>query len=474
MNRANWRRLQEELEKRERQSALIDDLHDGQKRYLFAKDDTGGLANMVCLLSARRFGKTRGFLHLGCDRCLKMPRSRVVLIYQKRKDSRKIAWPILEELAEDYRVGAKPNRLDLAYRFPNGSTIELEGADDPSRHRQFKGQRNDLVLIDEAQDWYSDVQQLVQWLIPGLADRRGRLFMAGTPGPLPEGYFFEVMSEVHPEWSLQRGNPFENPHTAAQMQERLDKLCNKNPEVINEPWVRREFFGEWVVDTRMNVIHIAPVVNYLNQWEKEDGDEFIIMTNWKENSCAMTVGTYNTSRYPHLVFIEAHRMEGQSLTRQKALLMSLMEKYKPHIVHCGPEPSSRTIAKSLREMHGIPITHLGREDRMAEIELMNATTTVGDVKIFNATEPDHPELSPLAEQWANLVWIKDRRTGDQKEGHPRDLHECALYTRRVAHYHLFEPKKPEIVRGSAEWYAEEDKKLRERKARRYAKHRAYN
>lgn len=475
LSKKDLENLVKRLEELEKTNAVVADLHDGQRRFIYARDSTGQLAPFVCLLSARRFGKTEGALRYGASLCLGKPRTRVVGIYQQRTDAKEVAWPILQELAVRYGWDVKLNGIELACRFKhNDSVIKLAGADDERRHRQFRGQRNDLVFIDEGQDWYSDVQKLVQGLAPGVADRNGRIFMLGTPGLLPEGYFYEVCAGEHPEWVVVNGSPFENPHTRTQLQRQLDHLRVKNPYAESLPWVRREYFGEWTTDTRKNVIKVDPSQNYLYSWAPEHDDRYIISIDWGDEAAAFVVATYNIRRYPWLVYLESHNLKQMLVQDQVSFIRGLMERYKDSVVIADPGGIAKAFVRELRQVHGIPIIAAEKEDRMAQIEFMNSDISLGLVKLFNRENPDAPEEMLLARQWRQLVWIEHRGRGVREESRPRDIHDAALYARRYAHPYLHKPEDTGPAVGSPQWHVIQAREIRDRKERRLKKrHRKY-
>jgi len=416
----------------------VEDLHEGQRRYIWAENQLGELAQQVALLSSRRFGKTEGFLRLAGSEAGVQKRFRAVAIYQQRCDAREIAWPIVEELAEKYQWDCKLNSVEMAARFRRtGGMIKLFGADDPRRHRQFRGQKNDLVLIDEGQDWYSDVEKMIRGIMPGLADKNGRLFFCGTPGPMPEGYFYEVTAGQHPQWAVIHGSPMENPYTCAELQRQLEEYRLGNPNIDNEPWVKREYHGEWVVDTRANVIHVDPAINYLHEWRREEDDHFLLAIDWGDERAAMTLSTWNRRRYPWLIYLQSRTFGGATMQDYIDRIRYYQATYPKLDIVADPGGVAKSVVHELRIKHGIPIINAEKSDKFAQIQFMNRDLSLGNVKIFNLDDPGHPEDHPLAKEWRNLIWIVHPIKKTREEGKPRDIHDTALYSRRYASPHLW-------------------------------------
>ena len=109
---------------------ILDDLHEGQRRFIYARDETTDkLAMLVNLRSPRRFGKTEGFCRLGGYKCETIPGFRVLLCYQQAVDAREIAWPIIEDLREKYGWQCRLNSVEMAARWPGRGVIKIMGLD---------------------------------------------------------------------------------------------------------------------------------------------------------------------------------------------------------------------------------------------------------------------------------------------------------------------------------------------------------
>lgn len=444
-----------------------DHLHDGQLRVSYARDKFGYLAQYVCLLSPRRYGKTTLCLYEAAEICLSVPWAHCVGIYPLRSEVRSNAWLFLQQLAETHKWNVKFNQNTLTCKFRDTkAVIELTGADDLRRHRQFKGQKNDFCWLDEAQDWRTDIAALIRDHVgPTLFDKEARLFMVGTPGAMPQGFFFEVCSGDHPEWTLCRGSTFENPYMADVLRRRIARLKQANPNVESEPWFRRNVFGEWVVDKRKVVIPVDPAVNYLYRWHPEDDDNYIISIDWGEHATAYTVATYNPRRYPWLIYLEAKSLSGLLIDEQATVLQNLQNKYPEGVMICDPGGMAKALKMNLEAHYGLAMISAEKRDRSAEVQTLLSWVTLGNVKIFNRDEPDAPENSELAKQWRSLMWVKNRLRGTQEESTPRDIHDAAMYARRYAHPYLYEETEAEPEVGSPQWNAIQSQLIIEKKVR---------
>lgn len=402
---------------------------------------------------------------LATSMSLSAPNRRCAIVYQHRVHARESVMPLMLEIIEKYNLDVKINRLDLTYRFENGSQLLLAGADREDRHRQFKGTRNDLIIIDEAQDWYTDIKRLCQWVRPSLADRRGRMFIQGTPGDVASGYFFEICNGQHPEWTLVKTGAFENPHTAEQIEEDLQILELTNPNARQLPWVRRQYFGEWCVDDRQNVIKVDAATNYIYSWHPEADDKYVIGVDWGDDRAAFVVGTYNPRRYPWLIYLEAQLMQEMLVQDYATCIRGLMERYPRAVVVADPGGMAKAMKREMETVYKIPMIRAEKEDRLANVEMLGSDISLGLIKLFNRNDPKHPEDHELARQWRQLVWMQRHRSGMREESHPRDLHDAALYVRRYAHPYLHREEDLGPKVGTPEWDRQNEAEIMARKAR---------
>lgn len=457
-------------------------LHPGQLRVFGAKDCDGNLARFIALLTHRRWGKTEGSLRYAGELASLKPRSRLAYIAQQRTNAKDLAWPILHELDDEFEWQLHYNNVDLTAQWKNGSRIKLYGADDNRFQRLIRGQKFDFVIVDEAQDFiFSDIKSLThRVLIPTVADLRGRIVMQGTPGDQCYGYFYETtIKKKHTEWTVVQGKEFENPYTAVQLKEQLDLLIRANPKIADEAWVKREFFGEWVSDTRKNVIKLSPGANYLYKWQREPSDRFILGIDFGfEDPSAYVVATENPDRYPYLIYLDAFVKSKMYLHDHVKKIKEYMDEYPGIRIVADPGGNSKTLAEELRVVHGLPIETAEKPEKRAHVERLNSEATLGLIKIYNLRGPDSPENSPIARQWNELIRVFKSRTSanedsedavytdDWEEGNPRHVHDACVYARRGAVLQGYAPKK-EIGRSEYEERYMREKTFAKNRKRRF-------
>lgn len=381
---------------------------------------------------------------------------------QERVNAKKLAWPILHDLSDEYEWRVHFNNVELVATFETDSTIELFGLDDPRRARLFRGRQFDEVIVDEAQDFcWTNLQHFTQRVaIPTLADRNGRLFMAGTPGDRAEGvppcepgdmhYFYEVAwLRKHPQWTVVHGEFLENPWTAAQLSKQIEMYRRANPNVDQEPWFQREYLGKWVIDTRSVVIRLRPDLNYLYEWQPHEDDQYVLGIDfgWKDPS-AYVLAVWNPRLHNWTIYLEAFVARGMYLHDHIAKLREYQTRYPRIRMVADPAGHAAALHAELRDIHGFPLEDADKREKMFALERLNSEASLAAIKVFNLADAkwdgttwksDTPELNPVAQQWATLCWEIDSH-GQRVEGTPRHVSDGAVYARRACAPWLHTPK----------------------------------
>lgn len=137
-------------------------LHDTAKRW-------------IVLILHRRAGKTVAVLnHLQRD-ALKIPNSRFAYIAPFYKQAKNVAWDLLKHYAQPI-PNVRFNESELSVTYPNGSKLQLYGADNPDSLRG-------IALWGVAFDEYSQQPSNIftEVIRPALADHSGYAIWIGTP-----------------------------------------------------------------------------------------------------------------------------------------------------------------------------------------------------------------------------------------------------------------------------------------------------
>jgi hypothetical protein len=156
-------------------------LHDTAKRW-------------IVLVLHRRAGKTVAVLnHLQRD-ALKTPNSRFAYIAPYYKQAKNIAWDLLKHYAQPI-PNVQFNESELSVKYPNGSKLQLYGADNPDSLRG-------IALWGVAFDEYSQQPSNIftEIIRPALADHQGYAIWIGTPKGKNELYRLYEYGKVNDDW----------------------------------------------------------------------------------------------------------------------------------------------------------------------------------------------------------------------------------------------------------------------------------
>lgn len=188
---------------------LLADAHPYQ---LDAIEDSG---ERISLLWGRGVGKTTVLRVRALIKMLRIPGAIIAYVCTSRPTARKLNWNPLKKLIHE--LG-----LDDDFEFHetlmecrclrNGSVYQFIGADDTSEVEKLRGQPFNEVQIDECASHDNELLEymLDECVAPRLGERDGCIVLAGTPGHVLRGYFYDA---THPGSKLHR--PYKERHDPA-------------------------------------------------------------------------------------------------------------------------------------------------------------------------------------------------------------------------------------------------------------------
>jgi hypothetical protein len=395
------------------------------------------------IITPRRGGKSNTILRRFAELGLMYPGSKFPYIMLTRGQSKNVAWPELKSINKREKLGCVFNETDLRATLPGGSTIELYGADKPGWMEVMRGAKNRAAAIDEAQGFTIRLSDMIyQVLRPTLIDQMGELFLGGTPGIVKTGIFYHVTQNTgkYHGWKVFNWSTADNPHVRKQYLAELEQIRKEHPDVdiLTIPWVRREYFGEWIIDDANNVYSFSPERNGVYQWEKQPGDEYVcgIDFGWHDRT-AWIVGAYNPTKSGDFTVLESSRYPKMLIDDVAKEVKALEEQY-PGIMFVA-DYSRRQLLEELSSRADVYIQPAEKAEKKDFIELVNRDLLKGRIKIL------HPGKSRLAEEMTDLKWI-ERPSGKVEEtpAQPTDCCDSFLYAyRRAWHYtHQAPEEKP--------------------------------
>ena len=228
-------------------------------RQLKFADDPAQFRVACC---SRQAGKSHCAALIALKAAIEVPGSTPVYINMNRASAQYIIWPPLIELNERYGLGLEFIKTTSDIRLPNGSVIKVFGAGSLREMDKIRGigATLNLVILDEAQNFGSDMYKLIrEILLPATVTHKAPILITGTPSAACAGPFYDIVhgggemfKDDHGKqmmgWSQHKWLMKDNPHIPdVEEQYRVHKAANNWTD--SSPAFRREYLGEWVRDT---------------------------------------------------------------------------------------------------------------------------------------------------------------------------------------------------------------------------------
>lgn len=217
---------QEISDARERSRRRLQAIADGQnpeaRRFL---EDPAPLRALRC---PRRSGKSYALTSAALDQGERKDRARVLIISITLKSTKQNFWAAapggIHSQNAQYDLGLRFNATDVSWTHENGSYGRLAGAETMADIENLRGApaEVDLAIVDECKSFAPDLLDALirDVLEPGLMTRNGRLVLAGTPGSIPAGRFWEAtfpLARVNSEhvWTGELWRPEQDDETGS-------------------------------------------------------------------------------------------------------------------------------------------------------------------------------------------------------------------------------------------------------------------
>ena len=383
--------------------------------------DNARFATAVCSVRA---GKTVSCGADLIDTALKSPGVLCIYITLARSSGKRILWPVLNQINEDYKLGGIANISDLSMTFPNGSIIYLFGAGDQKEIEKIRGLSNvALVYLDEAQAFRSHIKELVEDIIvKRLYDTNGRCRMIGTPGPVPSGYLYDCSR--NPMWAHHRWTMFENPWLQKKSGKTPMELtlqdCQTKGVDINHPSIRRENFGEWVLDSDSLVFKYSADKNHYESLPELTDYVIAVDVGLRDADAIVVLGWHKHGYECYLVeeFVQA----GQDITSLANQIDKLVKKYNPLKVVMDTGGLGAKIAEELRKRFQLPIVAAEKTRKNEFISLVNDALRNSKLKAKSN--------SRFAQDSMIVEWDLDKCTSDKmimKSDPHSDICDAVIY-----------------------------------------------
>lgn len=381
----------------------------------------------------RRAGKSYGVGLMLFEAAYNNPGTSSLYVALTRDSAKRIMFKdVFYAIDRKFKTGVKFNHVDLTVTFPNGSVIYAFGMDaGPHEAHKALGQKFIIAVVDEAGSFSQDLRTIVYGVLgPATADLSGQIAVIGTPTNIVKGFFYDIVhSKTEPGWSVHKWNAFENPYMQRQWQEEIDGLKAKNPKVVETPWFKQMYLGEYAIETDKLVYKYDQSRNLGSPPAKKDLIYVLGVDLGYEDDTAFVLGAYNTHEKKLWIV--------HTFSKPKMIVSEVAKKIQSYIDNFSPykiviDNASKQAVEEMKQRYMLPLSAADKTGKRDFIELMNSDFVQGNILLDLS-------CADLAKEYAEL--IKD----DDGQEHPscsNHLADAALYMWRYCYTHLSVPITP--------------------------------
>lgn len=405
-------------------------------------------ARFISAQCSRRAGKTNGLALRFFRTMEKHPRQQCLYLALTRDSAFEIMWGVLKDFDEKYNIGGVFLESKLTYKHPNGASLKLMGADMPNFIKRIKGRKYPGIAIDEAQDFGTHLQSLIDdVLTPSTSDfEDGWLAVTGTPGPVPTGYFFEVTEQAKYGYSRHDWTLLENPHMP-NPHEFIKTLMLQRGWTETHPSLLREYRNKWVKDTEsLWIQYNEAACHYENLVDTQKWHYILGIDLGYKDADALAVVAYS-DQGPETYLVEEVLKTKQGITELADLIKTLDTKYKFTKMVVDAGALGKKIVEEMRKRHHLPLIAAEKQQKQENVEYLNDAMRRG---IFKAKAS-----STFAKDSYKIQIDWDKSTPDKivtKKVFHSDIIDAVLYAFKVSPAYAYEAPVPKPIIGTQAHY----------------------
>jgi hypothetical protein len=317
---------------------------------------------------------------------------------------------------------------------PSGHVIQLYGLRDQTQADLIRGQKFRRVFVDEGGAYTDELLKycLEAVLQPTLLDLQGDMIVAGTPGPIPRGYFFDITGNPGLEapfpgrWPTHHWTFRDNPHMPREAV--LEEALTVNGWTETSPTFLREYGAIWCEDADALVYRYKPDLvqpdGVTPLWSvcNEPG-KTVLAIDFGSGEKRRDATTWTVLRQPyntqtHVFALHALARDEIELEEVAAITRQLRERFSVNKIVADEGALGKALAKALRSQYKLPIEAAVKQDKKGRILACRGRLAA---QTFHICE----EAKPLWDEWRTLCWNEAR--DDHHERQPDDISDGNLY-----------------------------------------------
>ncbi len=410
----------------------------------------------VAALTTRRAGKSTGLAKRFIRTMQKYPNCFCPYIGLTRQSAENVMWSILQEECEKYKIKAHFAVSDLTMTIENGARLQLFGADMKNFIKRLRGIKTPGAAIDEVQSFSSHVEELVDDILgPALLDYTdGWLALTGTPGPIPSGLFYDITAQGKYGFSVHQWSLLDNPYLPSP-QTYVNELKKRKNWDDSNPTLRREYFGEWVLDLEVLVIKYQESRNHFERLpDREDQWSYVLGVDigFDDADALVVLGWHRYEKAAYL--IEEIVQTQQGITELAQSIEKLIRKYNPDKVVMDTGGLGKKIAEEMRRRYALPIISAEKTRKVEYIELLNDALRTR--KFFARKD------SRFVQDAMRLKWDYDKSTPDKlvvSDAFHSDVIDSVIYAFRESLHWQSEVEVIKPKPGAKDWYLKQAEEM---------------
>jgi len=423
-------------------------------------------AKKKCIWTTRRAGKTTTVLADFIDDGLAIPGSKYAFVAITIQSAEKIAWDLLKKMDKAYGLDIIFKDAKLKAILPEGSYIQLYGADKPGWANRIYGQSLRKAAIDEAAFYRINIKPLIDdYLEPCVLDQDGEIYVMSIPGHIPRGLFWDITkswswqetfaarpSPTMPGWSCHRWTTLDNPAARDLFLKKIAQLKAENLDIESDPSFIRNYLGGWVTELGERVYHFDAQRNGIAKYEKLPGDQHVLGVDFGwDDATAFSLNAWGPAR-PEFIEIESFRQTGMFLDDIASYVNHYRDAF-PNLLLVG-DPAHKQLFEEFRRRFKLPMVEGEKPNKYDWIATINTDYRAKKIQVVD------PENSPHAQEMRDLIW-KVRFDGRRVEqpGLPNDCCDAHLLAFRLAYHYRYEPEYKPPERGSKEFFEAEEQRI---------------
>ena len=352
------------------------------------------------------------------------------------KSAKAIMLGVFAELNAKFHLNLEIRASTGTIIEPSGAIIQFYGLRDVTQADLMRGTKFRRVFIDEGGAFTDEllkyaVESVIQ---PTLVDLMGDMVVAGTPGPIPKGYFYDITGNpgldepIAGRWPTWHWTFEDNPHVPRAVV--LDEALTVNGWTPQHATFKREYGAIWCEDAE------ALIYRYRGeQWAKHPSAGVTIMglDFGVVDSTTWSIGRQGHQTRPHVHVCETLAKDHIDIDQIARITRELREKWSVNKIFADEGALGKGYANTLRNQYRLPIEPAKKQHKRSRIDGCRGRLAAETLHLCEGAKS-------LYDEWLSLCWNDTR-----DDHHPRqadDISDATLYMLEEFSAFEFEYPKP--------------------------------